>query len=81
MIDRFNPLYRSANPHQYVAEVQPSSRLHGANSMQVMLPQLYDLVQSYSPDIIWADGEWEQSSAYESRHAHCGAATQLTSLA
>lgn len=39
-----------------------------------MLPQLYDLVQSYSPDIIWADGEWEQSSAYESRSA----VTQLT---
>ncbi|MFC0775459.1 alpha-L-fucosidase [Terrimonas alba] len=28
---------------------------------QHMLPQLKDLVMRYSPDIIWPDGEWDQS--------------------
>ncbi len=26
-----------------------------------MLPQLFDLVTNYKPDLIFADGEWEQS--------------------
>ena len=29
---------------------------------QHMLPQLQDLVTTYQPDIIWTDGEWEQSA-------------------
>jgi alpha-L-fucosidase len=27
-----------------------------------MIPQMKDLVTRYSPDILWADGEWEKSS-------------------
>lgn len=27
-----------------------------------MLPQIKDLVTKYSPDVLWTDGEWEQSS-------------------
>lgn len=43
----FNPLYLH-NVHAYV--------------QQRMLPQLKDLVIRYQPEIIWADGEWEQPS-------------------
>lgn len=43
----YNPLYKK-DVKQYVD--------------QRMLPQLKDLVSKYRPDIIWADGEWEQSS-------------------
>ena len=43
----FNPMYRS-NPDQYVAER--------------MIPQMKDLVTRYKPDVLWTDGEWEQSS-------------------
>jgi alpha-L-fucosidase len=28
-----------------------------------MLPQMKDLVTRYQPDILWTDGEWEQSAA------------------
>jgi len=29
-----------------------------------ILPELYDLVEKYEPEIIWSDGEWESSSDY-----------------
>ncbi|KAK1156794.1 tissue alpha-L-fucosidase-like [Acipenser oxyrinchus oxyrinchus] len=28
------------------------------------LPELYDLVQRYNPDLIWSDGEWEAPDSY-----------------
>ncbi len=40
----FNPLYRDSVP-AYVE--------------QHMLPQMYDLVNRYEPDVVWTDGEWE----------------------
>jgi alpha-L-fucosidase len=43
----FNPLYKS-DVNKYVSE-------H-------MMPQLKDLVMRYHPDIVWTDGEWEQTS-------------------
>jgi alpha-L-fucosidase len=43
----FNPLYRE-NLEKYVDE-------H-------MLPQMKDLVNRYSPDIVWTDGEWDHPS-------------------
>jgi len=46
----FNPLYIGPEPHQYVD--------------QIMLPQMFDLVTRYQPDIIWADGDWMQTSAF-----------------
>lgn len=42
----FNPLYKT-NVNRYVDE-------H-------MLPQLRDIVNTYKPDIVWADGQWEHS--------------------
>ncbi|MDZ7604756.1 MAG: alpha-L-fucosidase [Cyclobacteriaceae bacterium] len=43
----YNPLYKS-DVNKYVDE-------H-------MIPQLKDLVNSYKPDIIWTDGEWDHPS-------------------
>ncbi len=43
----FNPLYKENLP-RYVDE-------H-------LIPQLKDLVNSYRPDIVWTDGEWDQPS-------------------
>ena len=44
----YNPLYHS-DVHAYVE--------------QHMIPQMKDLVTRYQPDILWTDGEWEQTSA------------------
>jgi len=46
----FNPMYKGPHPHQYVE--------------QIMLPQLYDLVTNYQPELIFSDGDWEYSSAF-----------------
>ncbi len=43
----FNPLYKK--------DV-------GAYVQQQMIPQVKDLVTRYSPDILWADGDWDQST-------------------
>jgi len=50
LFEWFNPIYRGPNPEEYVAEI--------------MLPQMYDLVTNYAPDIIWTDGEWEHNSTF-----------------
>jgi len=46
----FHPLYISSTPEDYVNEI--------------MIPQLYDLVNNYQPDVIWADGDWEHDSDF-----------------
>jgi len=46
----YNPLYIGNDPHEYVD--------------LVMLPQLYDLINSYEPDILWTDGAWDYPSSF-----------------
>lgn len=43
----YNPLYANKKYDEYVST-------H-------MIPQLKDLVNRYSPDIVWPDGEWDQT--------------------
>jgi len=31
---------------------------------EVLMPQLMDLVNTYQPEIVWSDGDWEQNSTY-----------------
>ena len=28
------------------------------------MPQIYDIVTTYKPDVLWTDGDWEASSDY-----------------
>eukprot|EP01121_Diplochlamys_sp_Union-15-3_P006860 TRINITY_DN1740_c0_g1_i2.p1 TRINITY_DN1740_c0_g1~~TRINITY_DN1740_c0_g1_i2.p1 ORF type:complete len:456 (+),score=65.14 TRINITY_DN1740_c0_g1_i2:87-1454(+) len=46
----FHPLYIGGNPKQYVEEI--------------MIPQLYDLVLTYKPDVLYVDGEWDHDSDF-----------------
>ena len=29
-----------------------------------MLPQMYDIVNTYKPSYVWSDGDWEASDTY-----------------
>jgi len=52
----YNPLYLADN-----STVPPNTNVY---VQEILLPQLKDIVLSYEPDIIWADGEWEQNDTY-----------------
>eukprot|EP01129_Flabellula_baltica_P007520 TRINITY_DN2936_c0_g1_i1.p1 TRINITY_DN2936_c0_g1~~TRINITY_DN2936_c0_g1_i1.p1 ORF type:complete len:569 (+),score=79.90 TRINITY_DN2936_c0_g1_i1:61-1707(+) len=47
LFEWFNPLYIGPDPKKYV--------------YQVMLPQMYEVVNNYKPDYIFTDGEWMES--------------------
>jgi len=33
-------------------------------SQDVMLPQMYEMVSGYRPELIWSDGDWEAKDTY-----------------
>ena len=51
----FNPLYLFDKANNFTSQ-------HFVDTKT--MPELYDLVEKYAPEIIWSDGEWEASSAY-----------------
>jgi alpha-L-fucosidase len=44
----YNPLYLK-DPEQY--------------TMRHLMPQLKDLINTYKPDVLWTDGDWDQSDS------------------
>ncbi len=36
----------------------------GCVSQTKMLPEILDLVNTYKPEILWSDGQWEAPCAY-----------------
>jgi len=51
----FNPLYESDKKSGFTEQNFVKSKT---------LPELYDIVNKYKPDVIWSDGQWEASSSY-----------------
>jgi alpha-L-fucosidase len=51
----FNPLYQLDRANNFTTQ-------HFVDSKT--LPELYDLVEKYAPEILWSDGDWEAPSQY-----------------
>ncbi|EFA86643.1 Alpha-L-fucosidase precursor [Heterostelium album PN500] len=57
LFEWYNPLYLA----DAASGSPPTQDIYVQN---VLLPQLYDIVNSYEPEVIWADGAWDQPSSY-----------------
>lgn len=51
----FNPLFLSDKENNLTTDVFVRNKV---------LPELYDLVRRYKPEIVWSDGEWEAPDSY-----------------
>lgn len=51
----FNPLYNQDRKNNFKTDYFVTLKT---------MPELYDLVEKYEPEIIWSDGEWEATSDY-----------------
>ncbi|XP_076158316.1 tissue alpha-L-fucosidase-like [Alosa pseudoharengus] len=51
----FNPMYLSDKKNGFKTQEFPHNKL---------LPELYNLVVRYKPDLIWSDGDWEAPDTY-----------------
>jgi len=55
LFEWFNPLYLKDFAN------------HGETDLyvtEILMPMLIDIVNSYQPDIVWADGDWDMNSTY-----------------
>ncbi|EFA86148.1 alpha-fucosidase [Heterostelium album PN500] len=60
----YHSLFEWYNP-LYIADVNSGSPPTTNNYVtQVLMPQLYDIVNSYEPSIVWADGDEGENSTY-----------------
>ncbi|EGC34344.1 hypothetical protein DICPUDRAFT_88361 [Dictyostelium purpureum] len=57
LFEWFNPFYLSDK-----SSGNPPTKEEYVDT--VLMPQLMDIVNSYEPHVIWADGDWEQASDY-----------------
>ncbi|XP_049828760.1 alpha-L-fucosidase-like [Schistocerca gregaria] len=51
----FNPVYISDKANNYTTQEFVNTKT---------MPELYELVNTYQPEIVWSDGEWEASDEY-----------------
>ncbi|XP_062385815.1 tissue alpha-L-fucosidase-like [Sardina pilchardus] len=55
LFEWFNPMYLSDKKNGFKTQEFPQNKL---------LPELYNLVVRYKPDLIWSDGDWEAPDTY-----------------
>jgi len=55
LFEWFNPLYLSDRANNATTRTYVE---------QVLWPQLKDIVNNYKPEVLWADGDWEQLPSY-----------------
>eukprot|EP01133_Synstelium_polycarpum_P005915 gene5915-6846_t len=57
LFEWFNPLYLA----DAASGTPPTTDIY---VQDVLLPQLYQIVNDYEPSVVWADGNWDQPSEY-----------------
>jgi len=55
LFEWFNPLYLADKQTGGKTTIYPD---------QILQPQLYDIVNRYKPEVVWADGDWDMSDTY-----------------
>jgi alpha-L-fucosidase len=55
MFEWFNPLYLEDKQNQFKTNLFVTEKT---------MPELYELVNTYKPQVIWSDGDWEASDTY-----------------
>ena len=55
MFEWFNPMYLADAAANYTTHTFVDTKT---------IPELYDLVKKYEPEIIWSDGAWQEPSSY-----------------
>ncbi|GAM27423.1 hypothetical protein SAMD00019534_105990, partial [Acytostelium subglobosum LB1] len=60
----YHSLYEWFNPLYLADKASGSPPLTDDYVVEVLQPQLRDIVNRYEPSVVWADGEWEQLSEY-----------------
>jgi len=55
LFEWFNPLYLKDKANGGSTQVYVEN---------ILMPQLHDIVNSYQPDILWSDGDWEMPDSY-----------------
>jgi len=58
----YHSLYEWYNP---LYEADKQSKFATSNFVKLKtMPELYDIVKQYEPELIWSDGDWEANSTY-----------------
>lgn len=55
LFEWFNPIYLSDKHHLFTTQDFVNNKV---------LPEMYELVNTYQPSIIWSDGDWETFDTY-----------------
>ena len=51
----FNPLYLYDQKNNYKTNIFVTNKV---------IPEMLELIESYKPEVLWSDGEWEASDVY-----------------
>jgi len=55
LLEWFNPLYIEDGKNNWTTHYFPKAKA---------MPELYELINTYKPDALWSDGDWEQTDKY-----------------